>query len=135
MPPPVIRRLRTPDLTYQPLPGLPGFRKLSGGDVSGGDPMLIGLDTEPAADPAPGEICADLFRAGIPPDAVPIAYFSDARCVYCRVLSPLLHEIAETSPSASRGTNCRFWGRHRGARPKRPSRPGVRMLIRPSMTG
>jgi predicted DsbA family dithiol-disulfide isomerase len=96
--PPVIRRLRTPDLTYQPLPGLPGFRKLSGGDVSGGDPMLIGLDTGTAADSPPGDICTHLFRAGMPPDAVPIAYFSDARCVYCRVLSPLLHEIAETQP-------------------------------------
>lgn len=95
--PPVIRRLRAPELTYHPLPGLPGFRKLSGGDVSGGDPMLIGLDDGPAT--ATGdEICAHLFRAGTPPDAVPIAYFSDARCIYCRVMSPLLHEIAETEP-------------------------------------
>lgn len=96
--PPAIRRLRAPDLTYQPLPGLPGFRKLSGGDVSGGDPMLIGLDNGPADAATPGEICAHLFHAGTPPDAVPIAYFSDARCVYCQVLSPVLHEIAETEP-------------------------------------
>jgi len=96
--PPAIRRLRAPDLTYQPLPGLPGFRKLSGGDVSGGDPMLIGLDNGPADAATRGEICAHLFHAGTPPDAVPIAYFSDARCVYCQVLSPVLHEIAETEP-------------------------------------
>lgn len=96
--PPAIRRLRAPDLTYQPLPGLPGFRKLSGGDVSGGDPMLIGLDSGPAADPAPGDICTHLFRADTSTDTVPIAYFSDARCIYCRVLSPLLHQIAESEP-------------------------------------
>jgi len=95
--PPVIRRLRAPDLTYQPLPGLPGFRKLSGGDVSGGDPMLIGLE-DGAAAASPDEICAHLFRADASTDTVPIAYFSDARCIYCRVLSPVLHEIAETGP-------------------------------------
>lgn len=94
--PQAIRRLRTPDLTYHPLPGLPGFRKVAAGERSGGDPMLIGLD-EGAPD-APVDVCAHLFDATPPPGAVPVAYFSDARCVYCRVLSPLLHEIAETEP-------------------------------------
>lgn len=95
--PPAIRHLRAPALTYAPLPGLPGFRKLSGGAVSGGDPLLIGVGEDPQS-ASPGEVCAHLFDDTTPDGAVPIAYFSDARCVYCRVLSPLLHEIAETEP-------------------------------------
>ena len=95
--PPVIRRLRAPDLTYHPLPGLPGFRKLSGGDVSSGDPLLIGLDGG-AVTALPEDICAGLFDDDTPADHVPIAYFSDARCIYCRILSPILHEIADSAP-------------------------------------
>jgi protein-disulfide isomerase len=29
---------------------------------------------------------------------VPVAYFSDARCVYCQVLSPLLHDLERREP-------------------------------------
>ncbi|MFO7759868.1 MAG: DsbA family protein [Roseovarius sp.] len=95
--PPAIRHLRAPALAYAPLPGLPGFRKLSGGDVSGGDPLLIGVEDGPET-ASPDEVCAHLFDGTPPGGPVPVAYFSDARCVYCRVLSPLLHEIAETEP-------------------------------------
>jgi protein-disulfide isomerase len=90
--PVALRRLRAPDLATEPLAGLPGFRKLAGGNLSGGDPMLIGLGDGASA--TPDEVCAHLFD-GPSTDQVPIAYFSDARCVYCRVMSPLLHEIAE----------------------------------------
>ncbi|MEI4232656.1 DsbA family protein [Roseovarius sp. D22-M7] len=94
--PAMLRRLRAPDLTTEPLPGLPGFRKRAGGNLSGGDPMLIGLDD--AAPATPDEVCAHLFDGPLGADTVPIAYFSDARCVYCRVVSPMLQEIAETEP-------------------------------------
>jgi predicted DsbA family dithiol-disulfide isomerase len=97
--PPAIRRLRAPAPAYAPLPGLPGFRKLSGGDASGGDPLLIGVEDGPEP-MSPQEVCAHLFQHDRADGHVPIAYFSDARCVYCRVLSPLLHEIAETRPVA-----------------------------------
>lgn len=97
--PPVTRWLRTPDLTYQPLPGLPGFRQLAGGGVSGGDPLRVGLDLGSEAGPASSkDICASLFDNPAPEDRVPVAYFSDARCVYCRVLSPMLHEIETDAP-------------------------------------
>lgn len=95
--PPLIRWLRAPELRYAPLPGLPGFRKLSGGAVSRGDPMLIGL--EGAADAATrAEVCTHLFDTPASAERVPIAYFSDARCVYCRVLSPRLHDLADSAP-------------------------------------
>lgn len=97
--PPTIRRLRAPPLAYAPLPGLPGFRKLSGGAASGGDPLLIGVEDGPPT-ASPKDICAHLFDGDRPDGHVPIAYFSDARCAYCRVLSPLLHEIAETESVA-----------------------------------
>lgn len=94
--PQAIRRLRAPDLSFEPLPGLPGFRKRAGGNLSGGDPMLVGIgDDAPAK---PDEVCAHLFDGAPPAGTVPIAYFSDARCIYCRVLSPILREIAETEP-------------------------------------
>jgi protein-disulfide isomerase len=95
--PPLVRRLRAPALAFEPLPGVPGFRRVAGGDVSGGDPAMIGLD-EALQDTPPQDICADLFAAGTPADHVPIAYFSDARCVFCRALSPMLHEIEDSDP-------------------------------------
>ena len=95
--PPLVRRLRAPDLAFEPLPGVPGFRRVSGGNVSGGDPAMVGLDNGPQDIPQQ-DICTDLFEAGTPPGLVPIAYFSDARCVFCRALSPMLHEIADSDP-------------------------------------
>lgn len=96
--PPIIRRLRAPDMAFESIPELPGFRRVSGGEVSGGDPAMIGLDNDTPQDTPTEDICTDLFAAGTPADRVPIAYFSDARCVFCRVLSPRLHEIADSDP-------------------------------------
>lgn len=95
--PPLVRWLRAPDLSYKALPGLPGFRKLSGGEVSGGNPMLIGVEDGAEVATRP-EICAHLYETPDPAARVPVAYFSDARCVYCRVLTPRLHDLAETAP-------------------------------------
>lgn len=85
-------------MTFESIPELPGFRRVAGGDVSGGDPAMIGLDDDTPGNTLPENICDDLFAAGTPADRVPIAYFSDARCVFCRVLSPRLHEIADSDP-------------------------------------
>ncbi|CTQ34556.1 DsbA family protein [Jannaschia rubra] len=88
--PALSERLR--ELDFEPLDRPAGFRRLTvTGSVSGGtafDPF-IGLDvTAERADPS----CAGLFDDTSGPDRgiVPIAYFSDFNCAYCRVLSPRL---------------------------------------------
>lgn len=87
-----LRRLMEPDLAFEPIAGLPGFRRMAGGPVSAGALLLAGLD-DPATDPLPpGSLCAQLF-ASQRPDLPQIAYFSDSRCIHCRVLSPLLHAL------------------------------------------
>jgi len=86
-----------PELTFEPLPGNDGFRQLSGGPISRGNPALVGID-QPDAQPTVTSVCAHLFTGPRPSDHVPVAYFSDARCVYCRVLSPLLHDLERREP-------------------------------------
>lgn len=91
--PAVSERLAPLDL--EPLDRPAGFRRLvSAGGASGVgagafDP-LVGL--EPADRVAPS--CAGLFGdgpdPGPDPGTVPVAYFSDANCAYCRVLTPRL---------------------------------------------
>jgi len=94
---PRIAAFLEPPLRFEPLPGLNGFRQLSGGSVSGGNPALVGIDASDARPDAP-PVCAHLFSETVPVEHVPVAYFSDARCVYCKVLSPLLHELETTEP-------------------------------------
>lgn len=76
---------------YEDLADVPGFRRVQGGAVSrpAFDP-LVGLDTgRPAPPPIPREaLCTALFTAAGP--GVPVAYFTDYFCPYCRVLSRLL---------------------------------------------
>ncbi|MGC9417650.1 MAG: DsbA family protein [Rhodovulum sp.] len=98
--PDAVRRVFPSRFDFADIPGLPGFRRIARGDVSAGPPALIGLDTGPArpAGPAPdtlrADICAHLFGAAPGPGPVPVAYFSDVRCPYCRVLTPLLLDRA-----------------------------------------
>lgn len=77
----------------------PGFRRLVGGGASSGaafDPF-VGLDD--GEDPTPaldGELCAALFgRSPGRRDAMPMAYFTDHNCLYCRALEPRLALIAD----------------------------------------
>src|SRR5690625_1483639 len=90
-----------------------GFRHLAGGDVSGGlDPVmgLLGAGIEEAgeAGPAAGiggmDLCHALFDDETTGSAgpvvensadyiLPIAYFSDYRCPYCRILSKRLEAL------------------------------------------
>ena len=78
------------------MPGLPGFRRIAGGDVSaGGDPALLGLSSQERPEIDAGTFCAGLFVTEVPPGAVPVAYFSDSRCAFCRVMSPMLKQMEE----------------------------------------
>ncbi len=94
---PRMAEFLAPTLTFEPLPGIDGFRQLAGGAVSRGNPALVGIDQADAR-LSDRSVCAHLFAAPKPANHVPIAYFSDARCVYCRVLSPLLHELEASEP-------------------------------------
>jgi len=95
--PGLIRRAFPPEFEFEPIPGLDGFRRIAWGDISAGSPMFIGLDAgdRDLGTAVPGELranlCRHLFGGGsAQPGIVPVAYFSDYHCQYCRVLTPLL---------------------------------------------
>lgn len=87
-----LRRLMEPALTFEPIDGLPGFRRMAGGPVSTGALVFAGLGDPDADAIPPDSLCTHLF-APSRPDLPQIAYFSDSRCIHCRVLSPLLHAL------------------------------------------
>lgn len=90
----LVRRAIEPRLTFEAMPGLPGFRRLVTREVSAGRSLaLLDMSDESAGMPDPALDCVALFGSEPSEDAVPLAYFSDARCIFCRMLSPILKEI------------------------------------------
>jgi hypothetical protein len=87
--PPVLRRLPA-DFDFEPLPGIPGFRRLAGGQVSGiGNPFVgLGESRSAPARPVPegpAAVCEALFGdAARDPGGLPVAIFSDFFCPFCR---------------------------------------------------
>ncbi len=81
-----------------PIAGLPGFRRTAGGPVTGLSDPFVGLPgaAEPgkiAAQPVPpNEVCAALFPAPPRPGLVPVAFFTDVNCPYCRIMADWLTE-------------------------------------------
>ena len=80
---------------YVDLPDLPPFRRLEEqGQTSGATAAFVGL--EPPSDDADqrraraatlrADLCTALFGPALPTEIVPIAYFSEFRCPYCRAL-------------------------------------------------
>lgn len=80
---------------YVDLPDLPPFRRLEEqGQTSGASAVLAGL--EPPSDDVDqrraraealrADLCTALFGPATPAEIVPIAYFSEFRCPYCRAL-------------------------------------------------
>lgn len=152
--PPVLRRIPA-DFDFEPLPGFDGFRRITGGNVSGGiDPFFsidaAGVSTAPARPASPSSACSALF--GTPEwtsDAVPIAIFSDFNCPYCKILEKRLirrrtagdairliwHEMPLLGPSSTRSARAvlaaRFLGKEDPARvylSQRFLRPGPAAL-------
>jgi protein-disulfide isomerase len=83
-----------------PIPGLPGFVRLDDSPVSGSVDPFAGLDAPdpdaiaPARMPAAGpDLCAALFRDGIAPGTVPIAFFTDINCPFCRAMERWLPDM------------------------------------------
>lgn len=95
---PQLPQILGPGAGYEPIPGLPPFRRRIGAGSASmppADPMLVGLDAAtnqgwrdhmPAikADP-----CATLF---IPGPGVPVAFFTDFNCPYCRQMERVLDD-------------------------------------------
>ncbi len=93
-----LLRQRGGGLETRPMTAVPGFRYLSSGTLSGARPdPFFGLD---GAAPRPRGNLADLFTAPQSTGQVPVAAFSDYNCPYCRVLTKLVIEEADTGTIA-----------------------------------
>ena len=95
----LLRQLTAPGLVFEPVAGLPGFRRIADGPISGGVTAFVGIDdgTQKQSDTLTirdGALCAALFGAARDPSRVQIAYFTDYRCLYCRKVSPMLAAMA-----------------------------------------
>ncbi len=101
--PPILRR-RGRGFDFEPIPGVPGFRRLRAGAVSGGaggDFILTGLQP---ADPRQAElrrqvakdVCRAVFgAAGWPSGDLPLAVFTDYNCPYCPGVSGLVLDLVD----------------------------------------
>ena len=86
---------RPPAPRFEPVDGLPPFRRAETGSVSGGFDPFIGLDNRAPPPPLPAaQVCRTLFR-DTRPGTVPVASFSDYNCPYCRILTPALADRHE----------------------------------------
>ncbi len=105
---PWVERMLLGDFDFADLERPAGFRRIAGGDVSGASDPLAGLGGASdatdgaAADPEGRALCLALFGAEPAAGVVPIAYFSDYRCPYCRVLSERLAALEEERPGEVR---------------------------------
>lgn len=95
-----LARRREAALDYHALEALPPFRQLvSDGAVSTASLALAGLQGEAAPDVAARAVelradpCTALFGEGDADGTLPIAYFSDFNCPYCRVLEGDLDDV------------------------------------------
>lgn len=96
----VQRTLFIGDFDFMALKEPAGFRRILSGQVSGGRNPLAGITAPPDAAsaivPKADDLCRALFGAApLVADVVPIAYFTDYRCPYCRVLSRHLAKLEE----------------------------------------
>lgn len=107
---PSIAPLFVGDFEFEPLPDLPGFRRIAMGESSPAPSPLIGMSRGDEADlgaakaTARADLCNALFGGPPPPGVVPIASFSDYNCPFCRVLTGRLAALQARSGSAVRIT-------------------------------
>lgn len=83
---------RPKSVDYEQIGELPGFRRVAGGEVStAAFNPLVGLDApdDPVAPIPLADLCGALFAEGTGP-GVPVAFFTDYFCPYCRVMSRYL---------------------------------------------
>lgn len=96
---------------YVDLVDLPPFRRLDGGgQTSGATLPMVGLDPpsdnaadrRERADAVRSDLCTALFGADPRTEVVPIAYFSEFRCPYCRALEQDLDTLVADYPTSFR---------------------------------
>lgn len=98
---PPLLRWRKQSLTFEPIAGLPGFRRLPSGAVSGGDFILTGLQPASAQqsrlrDTVVANPCQAVFgRTSWPVGRIPVAVFTDYNCPYCPVLSDMVIDLVQ----------------------------------------
>ncbi len=103
------RTLFVGEFDFTPLEDSAGFRRISTGNFSGGWDPLAGMTGAPravgngATQRDGSDLCPTLFGAApLTADTVPIAFFTDYRCPYCRVLSKELTAIEDEEPDKVR---------------------------------
>lgn len=96
---------------YVEIEDLPPFRRLAElGPTSAFPPALAGLDAADGdadlrrerADAVRNELCSALFGVDGPAGIIPVAYFSDFQCPYCRVLERDLGALLADDPTSFR---------------------------------
>lgn len=97
--------------TYAEIEDVPPFRRLATqGATSTASVALVGIETTPEervrrrerAEAVRARMCPALFGTDIPADVVPIAYFSEFRCPYCRALERDLDRLLAENPVSFR---------------------------------
>jgi protein-disulfide isomerase len=94
--PPYLRRRAEP-FGFEPLPQMPGFRRVAQGPLTGGGDVFAGLRTpeEAAADAAlPADLCP-LIHPDTGGASLPAAVFSDYFCPFCATLEQRLLRLRE----------------------------------------
>ncbi len=100
----VERKLFVGDFDFTDLEDPAGFRYTGTGDFFGASDPLAGVGGasdgtgSQVAELGGGNLCQALFGGEPNAGVVPIAYFSDYRCPYCRVLSKRLAALEEEQP-------------------------------------
>lgn len=96
---------------YVDVADLPPFRRLATqGNISSASAPFVGIEapTDNAgarrarAEAVRSRACPALFGTDVPDDVVPIAYFSEFRCPFCRALERDLDQLLATDPGAYR---------------------------------
>jgi hypothetical protein len=99
----------SPTFEFEPIPHLPGFRRIIAGDISRGRSPFLGLEkvgkseNASAQDHAAFDLCGALFGGTQrSPGVVRLAYFSDFNCPICRVMSEELIKLDEATDNGIR---------------------------------
>lgn len=96
-----------PEFTFEPIPNLPGFRRIAGGSLSGAQTVFAGIDPATEQDARLWqEVAKDPCRAAFGPGAwtggtVPVAVFTDYNCPYCPTLSGIVMDLIAASAPIS----------------------------------
>ena len=102
------RTLFVADFEFTALEEPAGFRRISGGEFSGGwDPLAGVLGASGALALGGEDFCRAIFGAApLGANVVPIAYFSDYRCAYCRAcfFAAIWRSMSVNARSCSRST-------------------------------